>query len=109
MISRIRTEFLLNFFLHDHLICALIFPDLCTQRDDERVFSLITHVSFFEIRADIPRVRVRISHDTPFSPWDVESDEGSFKKNFSPSDRLDTGHIIWTFKPYAVKNMAITT
>ena len=24
-------------------------------------------------------------------------------------DRLDTGHIIWTFKPYAVKNMAITT
>ena len=60
-------------------ICALIFPDhLCTQRDDERIFSLITHVSFFEIRADIPRVRVRISHDTPFSPWDVESDEGSF-------------------------------
>lgn len=48
-------------------ICALIFPDLCTQRDDERVFSLITHVSFFEIRADIPRVRVRISHDTVFT------------------------------------------
>ena len=47
-------------------ICALIFPDLCTQRDDERVFSLITHVSFFEIRADIPRVRVRISHDTVY-------------------------------------------